>query len=139
MRSLVPFLIFGVTFGAVALGFGFLVWGGDALIQGGTAFGLTFIPAVATLAWAVFSYRTSPEMQLMATMGGSGVRMVISLGGGFLLKQSQPHIYDVSFLFWLLVFYLTFLATEIVLVLRQQPKPDPSDAGRTDDRTGVIV
>jgi hypothetical protein len=139
MRSLVQFVVLGLTFGAIALGLGFILWGEDALIQGGTAFGLTFVPAVATLAWAVFSYRTSPEMQLMATMGGSGVRMMISLGGGFLLKQSQPHIYDVSFLFWLLVFYLTFLATEIVVVLRQQPKPEQPEAGRTDDRTGVIV
>ena len=127
MKSLALFIAIGLAFGAIALGVGYVLWGDDAIVQGGTAFGLTFVPAVATLAWAVYAYRTTPDMQLMAAMGGSGVRMVITLGGGFLLKQSQPHVYgDVAFLLWLVVFYLMFLAIEIVLVLRSQPKPDQS-------------
>lgn len=132
MRILILFAVVGLTFGAAALGVGHAFLGDDVWIEGGTAFALTFVPAVATLAWALFTYRSAPEMQLMATLGGSGIRMAIALGGGYLLKESQPQTFDTPFLLWLLVFYFAFLATEITLVVRQQPgaeTPTPAKPG----------
>src|SRR5262245_53221786 len=113
MKSLLLFSVVGVGFGGIALAVGYGIWADSALVQGGTAFGLTFVPAVLTLAWAIYSYRSTPELQLMASMGGSGVRMAIALGGGFLLTQAQPETFDASFWFWTLTFYMTFLAAEI--------------------------
>ncbi len=122
MKTLMFFVVGGVIFGAISLGIGYSFSEQAALVQGGAAFGLTFVPAAATLAWVLFSYRTSPELQLMASLGGSGVRMAIALGGGFLLTQSQPQAFDAGFWFWILLFYLTFLAAEITFVVRQQPE-----------------
>lgn len=119
MKTLLLFVVGGVIFGAISLGIGYVINEETALVQGGAAFGLTFVPAAATLAWVLYSYRTSPEMQLMASLGGSGVRMAIALGGGFLLTEAQPQAFNSSFWFWILLFYLTFLAAEITLVVRQ--------------------
>jgi hypothetical protein len=124
MKCLLLFVLGGLLFGLAALGLGFMFWQESALIQGGTAFGLTFIPVALTLAWALHSYRSSPEMQLLACLGGSGVRMAIALGGAYFLTQAQPEIFSSALFFWLLVFYLTFLAAEISLVLRRQPTPE---------------
>jgi hypothetical protein len=124
MKSFLLFAVVGLVFGGIALGLGFFLWSEVALVQGAAAFGLTFVPAVLTLAWALYSYRSTPELQLMASMGGSGVRMAIALGGGFLLTQSHPETFDGSFWFWILTFYMTFLAAEIAVILRQQPKTE---------------
>ena len=123
MKTLLLFVLGGLLFGLAALGVGYAVWQEIALVQGGTAFGLTFVPAALTLGWALYSYRSSPEMQLMACMGGSGVRMAIALGGAYFLTQAQPDIFSSALFFWLLVFYMTFLAAEITLVLRKKPTP----------------
>ena len=36
------------------------------------------------------SFRSAPQLQLLASLGGSGVRMAVALGGGLLLTQTQP-------------------------------------------------
>jgi hypothetical protein len=125
------FVAGGLIFGVAALGIGYLTAEDDALIQGGAAFGLTFVPAVATFAWMVFTYRSSPEMQLLASLGGSGVRMAIALGGGFFLTNAKPEDFRTPFWFWLVLFYLVSLAFEITLVVLQQPKADGVRAGVT--------
>ena len=122
MKTLLVFVLGGLIFGGLSLGAGFLNWEQDALVQGGTAFGLTFVPAACTLAWVLFSYRSAPEMQLLACLGGTGVRMALALGGGLVLTHTQPNFFDTAFWLWLVLFYLAFLAFEITLVVRQQPK-----------------
>ena len=122
MKSLLLFVLGSLAFGAVALGVGYAIWSSDALLQGGTAYGLAFVPGVLTFAWVVVSYRSTPEMQLLACLGGSGVRMAIALGGGYLLTTTQPQLFDMPFWSWLILFYLGLLALEITLLVRQQPK-----------------
>jgi hypothetical protein len=122
MKNLLVFTVGGLALGGIALGIGYWAWGEDALTQGGTAFGLAFVPATLTLAWVLYSYRSTPEMQLLASLGSSGMRMAIALGGGFLLTNAQPETFSTPFWFWLVLFYLALLAFEITLVIRQQPK-----------------
>jgi hypothetical protein len=126
MKCLVLFVSGALAFGAAALGLGYLAVQDDAAIQGGTAFALTFFPAVLTLAWVTWSYRSVPEMQLLATLGGSGLRMAIALGGGLFLTRAKPLYFDNTLWEWLLLFYLSLLAYEITLIVWQQPKLDRS-------------
>jgi hypothetical protein len=122
MKSLLLFVCGGLLFGAIALGVGYWLGSQDTLVQGGVAFVLTLVPATVTLAWVVFSYRSAPQMQLLASLGGSGVRMAIALGGGFLLTTMQPQSFDTPFWCWLVLFYLALLGFEITLLVRQQDK-----------------
>jgi len=126
MKSLGWFIFGALAFGVLALGCGYFGWGTEMLVQGSVAFVLTFVPAVGTLAWVVYSYRTAPEMMLLASLGGSGVRMAIALGGGILLTKSQPETFDKAFWSWLLLFYLGLLGFEITLLVRHQPNPNGS-------------
>ncbi len=129
MRSLVLFVVGSSLFGAVSLGIGYWIWADDALVQGGTAFGLAFVPAASTLAWVVFSYRTAPDMKLLASLGATGFRMAIALGGGYFLTISQPLLFDGAFWSWLALFYLVMLAFEITLLVRDEPKLNESPQG----------
>lgn len=124
MKTLVCFISGALAFGMLSLGIGYAAWDQEALIQGGAAFGLTFVPAALTLAWVVFSYRTTPDMQLLASLGGSGVRMAVALGGGMMLTNAQPASFDSPFWCWLVLFYLVLLGYEITLLVRGQPKVD---------------
>ncbi|MBI2808810.1 MAG: hypothetical protein HYX68_27825 [Planctomycetes bacterium] len=122
MKSLAIFVAGGVLVGLVGLVIGYLAWGIESLGPAATAFALAFVPAASTLAWVSWTYRAAPDMQLMASLGGSGVRMAIALGGGFLLTNSLPEFFDKTFWYWLLVFYLVLLGFEIFVLLHQQPK-----------------
>jgi hypothetical protein len=124
MKSFLLFVAGALLFGALALGLGYAVWPEDVLIQGSTAFGLAFVPAALTLAWVLYAYRTAPDMRLLAGLGGSGFRMAIGLGGGFFLTSVQPEAFGKPFWCWLVLFYLTLLAFEMTLLVRQQPELD---------------
>ena len=125
MRCLVPFIAGAVLFAFAAIGIGYGIWETQALVQGGAAFALAFIPAAVTLTWVIKTYRSDPSMVLLASLGGSGLRMVIALGGGYLLISSQPGLFDKKFWGWLILFYLGLLAWEIALLVRQS-NPDSS-------------
>lgn len=120
MKSLVMFIVGALLFGGGAVAIGHAVGGDEILLPSGVAFALAFIPAAATFAWVTASYRSTPEMRLTASLGSSGVRMVIALGGGYYLTTARPQAFDGSFWFWLLLFYLTLLAFEITLLVRGQ-------------------
>src|SRR5262245_3721221 len=110
---------------AIALGLAlaypaWLLGGESALIQEATALGLCMIPAVATSLWRAQSATASPEMQLMAVLGGSGVRLAVVLGCGVLLYWNLRDTYTDSFWIWLLVFYLFTLGLEVGLAIREQ-------------------
>ena len=117
MRSLVFFICGALLFGALSLGIAYAVGNEETLVQGGVAFGLAFVPAALTLGWVVYSYRSTPDMQLMASLGGSGVRMAIALGGGLFLTSTQPHVFATPFWSWLVLFYLVLLGFEITLLV----------------------
>jgi hypothetical protein len=126
MKSLAVFVTGAALFAASALGIGYWLAGDDALLQGAVAFALAFVPAAGTLAWVTYSYRSTPDMKLLASLGGSGFRMAIALGGGWFLTNSQPQTFDMTFWSWLILFYLVLLAFEITILVWQQPKLDGS-------------
>jgi hypothetical protein len=131
MKTLLLFVAGALLFGAAALGLGYWCWGEEMLPQGGAAFGLTFVPAALSLAWVLYSYRTTPDMRLLAALGGSGFRMAIGLGGGYFLTSAQPEMFGKPFWCWLVLFYLTLLAFEMTLLVRQEPKLDGPQEGAT--------
>lgn len=120
MKSFLVFALGALLFGAIALGIGYWLGGDETLLQGAVAFGLAFVPAAGTLAWVTYSYRSTPDMKLLASLGGSGFRMAIALGGAWFLTSSQPQAFDMTFWSWLILFYLVLLAFEITILVRQQ-------------------
>src|SRR5438045_641695 len=101
MKSFVVFFLGSLVFGGASLGIGYWLGGAEMLVQASAAFALAFVPAAATLAWVLASFRGTPELQLLACLGSSGARMAIALGGGWLLTTNQPHAFDVAFWAWL--------------------------------------
>ena len=122
MKTFALFTGVCLALGAAALGAGYMIGGEDALQQGGIAFALSFVPAAVTLAFVLISYRGNPEMRLMASLGGTGIRMAIALGGGYFLTNAWPETFTLGFWYWLLVFYLGMLGFEIALIVREQPE-----------------
>ena len=123
MRRLLVFAGVGVGLWLVLLAPAWWWYGDLAFLQSGVALALSLVPAVATLIWANYAAKNSAESQLLAALGGSGVRMGIVLGVGAFLYFQYPETFSAAFLGWLLVFYLVFLALEITLVLRPGKTP----------------
>ena len=121
MKTFVLFFSGALIFGVVTLALGYILGDSEILLQGLVAFALAFVPSATTLAWVLRSFRTTPDMQLIASLGGSGIRMAIALGGGWLLTWTQPHTFDMTLWCWLLLYYLGLLGFEIALLIRQQP------------------
>lgn len=91
-----------------------------ALTFSGVAALLCLLPALGTLAWSAWGQQHSPEQQLYAALGGSGIRMFFVLGAGMLLTN-LPYFQQPGFWMWVLAFYLFTLLLEVVLVLRGLP------------------
>ena len=92
-------------------------WGSEVLVQSGAAMLLCLVPAVLSLALSQHALRQSPEWQLLAFLGGTGLRMVVVLGVGFLLFHVVPALRGDGFWVWLIVFYLATLAGELWLLV----------------------
>jgi hypothetical protein len=122
MKRLLVFLAGSTLFGIAALGLAYAMGGTEHLIQAATALGLTFVPAAVTLGWVLWSYQSDPGMMLLASLGASGIRMAVALGGGYFLAQVYPNDFDTPFWLWLALLYPVFLAFEIALLVRQDPK-----------------
>jgi hypothetical protein len=120
MKSVVVFTVAGLLFGLAALGVGYGFGDDRLLLQGAVAFGLAFVPAAATLAWVSLSYQADHQMILLASLGGSGIRLAIALGGAWMLANWQPDTFTGTFWLWLILFYLVLLTFEITILVRQQ-------------------
>lgn len=103
---------------------GWLWQGPDAFPQSAAALGLCLIPAVGTFLWASRAFRGSPESQMAAMLGGSGIRMFLVLGLGFGFTQWWPETFPTEFWGWILVFYLFILGLEIRLLIRAHAPQD---------------
>ena len=74
-------------------------------------------------------------MRLLASLGGSGVRMMIALGGGYFLTNAFAETFATEFFDWLAWFYLVLLAFEMALLVQQEdklngpPQPNVSSQG----------
>ncbi len=96
-----------------------LLWGNAVWLESSAALGLCLVPALVTLAWALRA-GDAPEKQLVAVLGGTGVRLVFALGGGLLLNYALPEMFTTGFWLWLAVFYMFILAVETILVLNKK-------------------
>ena len=94
------------------------LWGDDTAIYAAAAMLLCLAPAVLTLIWAGWARERSADQQMIAMLGGTGVRMFLVLAGALVLTQFVPYFQEQSgFWAWLLVFYLSTLAFEVVLLV----------------------
>jgi hypothetical protein len=105
----------------VALYPGWLLAGEQALLQSTTAVLLCLIPALATFYWAIRS-GNSPEKQLLATLGGSGIRVFTVVVAGFALYLTWPEVFNDFFWVWIAIFYLFLLALETFLLVKAKQK-----------------
>jgi hypothetical protein len=96
---------------------GWLLWGDRVWVQSLTALALCLVPALFTLGWALKS-NTSPEIQLVAILAGSGIRLAVAMGGGLLLHETLPEMFTTSFWLWMVLFYMFILAVETILVVK---------------------
>lgn len=94
------------------------LWGDDTAIHAAAALFLCLVPAVLTLIWTGWAQGRSSDQQMVAVLGGTGVRMFLVLAGALVLTQFVPYFQDQNgFWAWLLVFYLYTLAFEVVLLV----------------------
>jgi hypothetical protein len=121
IRPLVQLLVCVVGFWLVAAGVAnFLIPDQPNLLLSTTALLLCLPPGLATLAWSCQAKRKSADEQMLATLGGSGVRLFFVAGVGLALQNLAPAYQQVSVLFfwgWVLVFYLVIQFVELSLVL----------------------
>jgi hypothetical protein len=99
------------------------VLGEQALLRSAAALLICLIPAAGTLAFALRGQVQRGEDQLLAMLGGMGVRMAFVLGLGFLAYSMVPVLHADEFWIWLIVFYLLTLGLEIGLVVKAQSVP----------------
>jgi threonine/homoserine/homoserine lactone efflux protein len=114
----------------VALPFRFLAEdpavGQAALVYSGTAVLICLVPTALTLVWGARSLTQSPEQQLVAILGGTGVRLFSVLLAGFALTQLVPYYRaSTAFWIWLGAFYLITLSLEMALLLAGRPAAEP--------------
>jgi hypothetical protein len=95
--------------------------GGEADVRfAGVAALLCLIPTAMTLLWLDFASGATPDKQLLAVLGGTGVRMGFVLTVGLVLFHTLESFHAARFLIWIIVFYLATLTLEMVLVVRHQ-------------------
>ncbi len=121
MKPFLQFMGGAILYGAVSLTVGYAMQAENIALQGCVPYALAMVPASLTMAWVCRSNHTAPDMRLLASLGGSGIRMGVALGGGYLLTTTYPDRFDATFWYWLIWFYLGLLALEITLLVRQLP------------------
>ena len=95
-----------------------------ALLHSAVAALLCLVPTAATLVWCDLVLGGSPEKQLAAVFGGTGIRMVVVVGVALVLYQSREEFHLGRFWVWIVVFYLATLTLEMILVARRQAAVD---------------
>jgi hypothetical protein len=98
-------------------------WGEWAVVYSAVAAALCLVPTAATLVWSRQAFQGAPEQQLLAVMGGTGVRLVVVIGGGIALYYLDPYFGHPAFWIWIIVFYLVTLTLEVGLILSHQAAP----------------
>jgi hypothetical protein len=93
-------------------------------LHGGVATLLCALPSAVTLLWCDLVLGGSPEQQLAAVFGGTGLRMAFVVAVGMVLYLNVDSFHDNGFWLWVIVFYLTTLTLEMVLVVRRQAALD---------------
>ncbi len=120
MKRLLVMILAGLGLWAVLLGPGWLLFGEVIFPQSAAALAITLISAVATMAWVNAVGRQAPEVQLLAFLGGTGIRMGLGLGLGAWLSFQYPDTFTLVFWGWVLIFYLFLLTLEVTSLVRAQ-------------------
>ena len=94
--------------------------GNQALVETVVACVLCLVPMTLTMVWCHQAFRTSPEQQLAAALGGTGLRMLVVIGCGIGLYHAVEQLNRTTFLLWVVAFYLGTLTLEVVLIVRRQ-------------------
>jgi len=81
---------------------------------------LCLAPMTATMLWCHYALRGAPEQQLLAVLGGTGVRLFVVLLGSIGLFFAVDALARPAFLVWVVVFYLLTLTLEVILVVQRQ-------------------
>jgi hypothetical protein len=64
------------------------------------------------------------DEQMLAALGGTGARMAVVLGLGWLGYAVVPELQQDSFWLWLIVFYLATLGLEIGILVKGMSAPE---------------
>jgi hypothetical protein len=96
-------------------------WGPEVVVPSLAALALCLGPALATFALAWWGLSQSPQHQLLAVLGGTGLRMFVVLGLAAVLAILVPVLRGPGFWIWLILFYLQTLALEMTLLLLGKP------------------
>lgn len=100
------------------------------VVQVLTALIICLIPAVGTSLWRHQAAQSTSEMQLMAVLGGSGIRMAVVLGCGLLLYWNLGDTYTDGFWIWLMVLYFFTLTIELTMAVRGNAPTGEVGAGK---------
>jgi hypothetical protein len=95
-------------------------YGGDqALLQCTVAMLLSLVPAAATMAFTIRAFRqpAAVDQQMLAVLGGCGVRLFVAIGAGWMLTTQVAELSGVGFWMWLGVYYLFALGVEVFLIV----------------------
>lgn len=126
-HSLINFIVGSLIAWAAIAGPAHFWLGGPTLVFTLVALTLCLIPTCITMIWANRALRQSRSRQLVAILGGGGLRMLTVLSGGLVLSLTMSYFRQDSFWIWLIVFYLLMLALEVpVLLSAIQPIDDAS-------------
>jgi O-antigen/teichoic acid export membrane protein len=95
-----------------------LFWSDAVWAQSLAALVICLLPAMVVLLW-IERAEVAPERQLVAILGGTGIRMVVALGAGLALTSIWPEMFPESFWIWVAVFYLFILVVETMMLLKR--------------------
>jgi hypothetical protein len=99
-------------------------WGEAEAVYAGVAILLCLVPTVVTLLWNGWTADASPEKQLVAVLGGTGLRLVVVLLGAWILHARVAYFQEhAGFWVWVLVAYLFTLLLEKLLLLGGRSAP----------------
>ena len=96
----------------------YFLGGSSGMMLSGAAALLCLVPTTLTLAWGLWAFRSQPEMQFLAVMGGTAVRLAFVIGVALALYFLVPAFQYQRFWLWIVAFYLFTLALEMVLLTR---------------------
>ena len=103
-----------------------LAWPAWALAETPGLEGLTYAALLCLVpGWLVFAisskFRETHAQAAMVFLAGSMLRLLFVLGGTLVLQSARPALGFREFVVWVLVFYMTTLLTETLIVLKQKP------------------
>ncbi|MFO0809369.1 MAG: hypothetical protein U0746_12150 [Gemmataceae bacterium] len=119
IRTLLLFAAGCLAIAIPSLGIAYAANGEDGIVACALSIGLCVVPTLATLIMASLCFRSPPEVLFGILAVGSGVRMVVVLGGAAILTRVFPRLTaagDLAFWGWVIVFYLFTLGWEVFLV-----------------------